>query len=49
MDCIRKIGAEEGRNDEEELLGKDEPFHETPLERVARMVEEGEVRFDWGD
>lgn len=49
MEFIRKMDMEEARNDEEELLDKDELLHETPLERVARMVDEGEVRFDWGD
>ena len=49
MEFIRKMGTEERRNDEEELLDTDDLRHETPLERVARMVEEGEVRFDWGD
>lgn len=48
MEYIRKI-TEEGRNDEEEHDYRDEPPRETALERVARMVDEGEVRFDWGD
>lgn len=42
MEFISKEEKREERRNEENDF-------ETPLERVARMVEEGEVRFDWGD
>lgn len=35
--------------DTEETRNEQEQHEETPLERLTRLVEEGEVRFDWGD
>ena len=50
MDCVsRRIATtEETRNEQDELV-RQEQHEETPLERLTRLVEEGEVRFDWGD